>query len=161
VLAWFDVPVAAADPAPGALISKADVVRLVGRDLAGPKSMPVGIDDDLGARQSVSVHGGGELRVLVAVFTFPSARDAAAKMTKSKIAELIDEENPKTVTVAEESGVGDRGFWSTCKSGVGFTVVKGTQVLAIAIAIAGELSKLAASYHDNLKSIAAAAAAKL
>jgi hypothetical protein len=149
----------AAEPVPGSLVAKADLVKLVGRDLGAPMSIPEGMDDDLGAKQTTSIYSAGDLKVIVAVFTFPSAKEAAAKLTKKKLAELIDEENPKAVTVNEESGVGDRAFWSVCKEGAGFTVVKGQRVLAIALA--GELPRPAASYHDSLRSLSSAAAGKL
>lgn len=150
---------AAATPLPAALVAKSDLTKLVGREVSEPKTMPEDMDDELGAKQTVSFYSAGNLRILVSVHRFPSAKDAVTKLTQAKVAALVDEENPKGTKVTEESGVGDRAFWATSEHGASFTVVKGAN--ALTLAVFGQLPQPVASYHDSLRSLAATAVAKL
>jgi len=140
-------------------VSKADLAKVVGTEVQGLSSAPLEPDDELGAKQQVSIYQAGEMRILVVVYTFPSAAAAASKITAARVAALIDEDEPKHVKVIEEHGVGDRAFWSVADSGVGYLVVKGNQVLVVSLV--AKLPRPAASYHDSLKALAASASAKL
>lgn len=156
---WLTFALAAA-PAPAAgpcdLLDLATVSALVGQPVARGTADGPTVDEETGGSTHFCIYQAGPAMLIVSVTSYKSAAAAKAATTKELVSERSEEAE---ATITEETGLGERAFWAVTKQGAQFVVLKGANVLALALG--GNPAKPPASNKPALRAAAVAALAKM
>jgi len=148
--------VSAPAPGPCDLLDRATVVSILGKPVTDVSPSDPVRDEDVGGTVAYCYYRAGEAALIVSQITFASAAAAQKATTKEVVEGRMEDE---VTAFKEVSGVGDRAFWASTETGAQFVIVKGANV--VGVALGGSLPKPPASYEAALRAAASAAAAKL
>lgn len=156
---WLTFALATA-PAPAAgpcdLLDLATASALVGQPVARGMADGPTVDEETGGSTNFCIYQAGPSMLIVSVTTYKSAAAAKAATTKESMSERMEGEG---TTLSEEAGLGERAYWMVTKQGAQFAVLKGANVLSMALG--GSSSKPPASNKTALRAATVAALAKM
>jgi hypothetical protein len=143
-------PAGASDPC--GLVGRNDVASVLGGPvLAATPAGPMR-DTATGGRLTMCTYDSAASSAVVSVTAFASAALAAKAATKEYALGRLEGSG---ASVSEEGGIGDRAFFGTSSAGARWVVLRGINVVEVAIQGAG--FKNPASLKGRLRGLAAAA----
>jgi hypothetical protein len=143
-------PAAASDPC--GLVGRNDVAAVLGGPvLAATPAGPMQ-DSATGGRLTMCTYDSAAASIVVSVTSFASAALAAKAATREYALGRLEGSGS---SVAEEGGIGDRAFFGTSSAGARWVVLRGTNVVEVAIRWAG--SENPAGLKGRLRGLVAAA----
>ncbi len=145
------------------MLSRADAAAMLGT--AVTEVVP-GSDESTGEKQSYCIYRGTNAELLTFVSEFSSAAEAKQKMT-ARLAEARAEVARQTattpaaekVTMSDETGVGERGLWTSSGQGAMFAALQGNRL--VGAVLGGKGVKDPASKKAGLRSAVATTLSKL
>jgi hypothetical protein len=150
------VAAVAAAAGPCDLVDRAVVARLLGHPITATSPAPEQRDDETGGMLSYCSYQGGPAGLVVSVVRFDSPAEARRVATARLAARRLDEEN---ATVEEVRGLGDRAYWAYTGEGAEWVVLKGTNL--VGVALGGRAGRSPSSLRSELREATVAAMRRL
>lgn len=146
---------------PCMLVSVAEATAILGTPVSAGKPTAEVKDEDTSGMVTFCMMMAGQKGVMVALVRYKSNADALKEVNKGMVQKSVanSDDDADPVTIVEEPGIGERGFFGSNKVSATLLIVRGQYALAVGAMSQGKPTT--AELHASLRKAAQTALARL